>query len=242
MVENSEKETSDTNEGKGDSGVKKREIVLPGDLLDEGYLYPGSGTYREGGKIYSANVGLMSVRSKYVNVISLAGKYIPKEGDVVIGKITDMSNTSWIVDINSPYNAPLKMNDVPWKLEFGETSRYLVPGDIIFIKVISVDEIKRVQVTMKGPGLRKLNGGNIIDISALKVPRMIGKGGSMISLLKKYTRCNIFVGQNGRIWLDGEPDDIKMATKVIGIIEKNAHVSGLTNLIETYLKEVTGIE
>ena len=238
MTETTETGKTSTENTAKELPEKKREIVLPGDLLDEGELKSGSGTYRIGRNIYAATVGLKSVRSRYVNVISLAGRYIPKGGDVVIGKIVDLTPTSWVLDINSPYNAPLSSNDVPWRLEYGETSKYLNLGDIVFVRISSVDEIKRVQVTMKGPGLRKLHGGYIIEISALKVPRVIGKGGSMISILKRYTGCNIFVGQNGMIWLDGEPDNIILATKVIEMIEENAHVSGLTSLIETYLKRI----
>jgi exosome complex component RRP4 len=47
----------------------------------------------------------------------------------------------------------------------------------------------------------------------------------------------VFVGQNGRIWIDGDMDDIKLAIKAVRVIEESAHVSGLTNIIENYLKE-----
>jgi exosome complex component RRP4 len=90
---------------------------------------------------------------------------------------------------------------------------------------------------MRGPGLRKLHGGEVISISPLKVPRVIGKSGSMITLLKKYTNCQLFVGQNGRIWIEGSMDEIKLAIKAIRIIEQSAHISGLTDLIENYLKK-----
>jgi exosome complex component RRP4 len=236
-------ETVDTEEGKTgeDLKTKPREIVVPGDLLDEGTLKAGIGTYQIGNKIFSAQVGLKSVRSNYINVISLAGRYMPKIGDTVIGMIADISPTSWIIDINSPYPAPLHINEVPWRIEFGETSRYLNIGDIVLAKVMSVDEIKRVQVSMRGQGLRKLNGGQILEISPSKVPRVIGKSGSMITLLKKYTKCHLFVGQNGRIWLDGGIDDIVMASKAIKMIERAAHISGLTSKMENFLRETTGI-
>ena len=215
----------------------KREIVVPGDLLDEGELKAGMGTYQVGSKIYSAQVGIKNIRSNYVNVISLSGRYIPKSTDIVVGMVIDISPSSWIIDINSPYNAPLSSNEAPWRIDFGETSKYLNIGDIVLVKVMNVDEIKRVHITMRGPGLRKLNSGEVITISPLKVPRVIGKSGSMITLLKTHTNCQLFVGQNGRIWIDGSVDEIKLAIKTIRIIEQSAHVSGLTNIIENYLKE-----
>jgi exosome complex component RRP4 len=216
----------------------KREIVVPGELLDEGILKPGIGTYQDENKIYAAQLGIKNIRSNFINVISLTGPYIPKASDNVIGMVVDILPNNWIIDINSPYSAPLQSNEVPWRVEFGETSKYLTLGDIVLLKILFVDEIKRISLSMRGPGLRKLNGGQIISISPLKVPRVIGKSGSMIGLLKKYTNCHLFVGQNGRIWLDGSLEEIMMATSAINIIERNAHISGLTSVIEDYLKGI----
>ena len=74
-------------------------------------------------------------------------------------------------------------------------------------------------------------------IQPQKVPRVIGKSGSMITLLKKYTNCWIFVGQNGRIWVKGDPKGIDLIVEAIKKIEKEAHTVGLTNRIEKLLKE-----
>ncbi len=104
-------------------------------------------------------------------------------------------------------------------------------------KVQNVDEIKRVHVTMNDYDLKKLTGGHIAEISHFKVPRVIGKGGSMITLIKRYTKCRMFVGQNGRIWIDGNPDDIMVAVKVIKKIEAEAQVVGLTESIKAFLEE-----
>ena len=60
---------------------------------------------------------------------------------------------------------------------------------------------------------------------------------SMISLIKKYTRCRIFVGQNGRIWIDGDGQDVQKAIEIIELIEKESLSFGLTNKIEELLKK-----
>ncbi|MFP4170585.1 MAG: exosome complex RNA-binding protein Rrp4 [Methanomassiliicoccales archaeon] len=219
-----------------------REIVVPGELVDSGKLKPGNGTYMVDGKIYSSKLGVKSTRSNYVNVIALGGRYIPQSGDTVIGKIIDLGPSNWLVDINSPYPAPLHVNEVPWRVEFGDTARYLNVGDVLLAKILMVDETKRVQVTMKEPGLRKLQGGQIIDISHSKVPRVIGKGGSMIQMIKSYTNCRIFVGQNGRIWLEGEVDDIVHAIRAIKMIEEEAQTLRLTERVKEYLESVTKSE
>jgi exosome complex component RRP4 len=91
---------------------------------------------------------------------------------------------------------------------------------------------------MKDQGLRKLQGGQIIDISHSKVPRVIGKSGSMIQLIKSHTNCRIFVGQNGRIWLDGDIESIVVAIKAIKMIDEDAQTMRLTERVKEYLESV----
>lgn len=219
------------------SDSNSREILIPGDLLsDTSEFKAGVGTFREKGRIYAAQVGIKSIRGNYINVVPLAGKYIPKAGDMVIGKIIDIGPSNWLVDINCPYPAPLHVNDVPWRVDFGDTAKYLNIGNSILVKVLKVDETKRIQLTLKEQGLRRLTSGRIIEISHSKVPRVIGKSGSMISMLKNYTNTRMFVGQNGRIWIDGEPEDIQLAVEAINIIEREAHLLGLTEKVKEFLE------
>ncbi len=216
-----------------------REVVLPGDLLDSGKLKAGAGTYVQEGKIYAAQLGIKSVKSNFVNVIPLGGRYIPSPGDTVIGKVVDIGPSNWFIDINSPYQAPLHVNEVPWRVDFGDTARFMNIGDTLLAKVLMVDETKRVQVTMKEQGLRKLQGGQVMEISYSKVPRVIGKGGSMIQMIKGMTNTRIFVGQNGRIWLDGDIESILFAIRAIKMIEDNAQASRLTEKVREYLESAT---
>ena len=93
-----------------------------------------------------------------------------------------------------------------------------------------------IDLTMKGPGLMKLKGGMMIDVTPSKVPRVIGKQGSMISLLKERTGCKIIVGQNGKVWIKGENfENEKKAVDAIKMIEEFAHTAGLTDRISGFL-------
>ncbi|MEE9223123.1 MAG: KH domain-containing protein, partial [Thermoplasmata archaeon] len=110
----------------------------------------------------------------------------------------------------------------------------------LLLKVLLVDETKKVVLTMKEHGLRKLTGGQIVEISHSKVPRVIGRKGSMISLIKGFTKCRLFVGQNGRIWIDGDIDDIHNTIRVIERIEEEAQMIGLTESVKCMLEEMYG--
>jgi len=217
---------------------EKREIVIPSQLLgDAKGNKAGRGTFIENGKIYSEMLGILSKRSNYINVIPLKGRYDAIEGDFVIGIIQEAMASSWLVDINAPYPALLHVNEVPWDVEFGETEKYLNHGDSVMAKILQVDVEKKLQITLKDRNLYKITGGYITYIEPSKVPRLIGKKGSMISLLKKHTRCRIFVGQNGRIWIDGDEDGIARVIYAIRKIENESLAFGLTNRIEELLKK-----
>ena len=117
-----------------------RQVVMPGELLEEEKLKAGAGTYVSDGNIYSAIMGFKTVKSNYVNVVPLSGRYIPNVGDNVIGIVEDVGPSNWLIEINSPYPAPLHVNEVPWRVEFGDTSRYMKIGDALLVKVLMVDE------------------------------------------------------------------------------------------------------
>jgi exosome complex component RRP4 len=215
-----------------------REIVIPSQLLgDIKNKKAGHGTFIENGKIYAEILGVLSADSEHINVIPLRGRYDPIQGDFVIGIVIEAMSSSWLVDINAAYPALLHVNEVQWDVEFGETERYLNAGDTVMAKVLQVDQEKKLQITLKDRNLYKVKGGNLISVEPSKVPRIIGKKASMISIIKKYTRSRIFVGQNGRIWIEGEGQDVQKAIEIIELIQKEALSYGLTNKIEDLLKK-----
>ena len=162
---------------------------------------------------------------------------MPSTGDTVIGIINDIGASNWMVDISAPYPAPLHVNEVPWKVEFGDTSKYLNIGNVVLLKVLMVDESKKIQVTMNDSGLRRLEGGQIVDIPYSKTSRVIGKSGSMIQMLKNMTDCRIFVGQNGRIWIDGDDENADVARQAIEYIAENAQSGNLTEKVKAFIEE-----
>ncbi len=223
-----------------DSRENVREIVVPGDLLSKSGLKAGPGTYVESGQIFAAQLGIKTTRSDVVGVVPLSGQYIPMRGDMVIGKIADMGASNWFVDINAAHQSSLHVNEVPWRVEFGETGKFMTVGDLVLLKVIGVDELGKVQISMKEHGLRKLAGGVVVEVAASKVPRVIGRNGSMIQMLKNATSCRIHVGQNGRIWVDGDLDSMLKAIDVIKLIETEAHSVGLTEKVKKRLGQMGG--
>ena len=214
--------------------VENKDLVIPGQVLADDEYYSGRGTFKENGKVCSSLMGLVSLRNKKLRVIPLKSKYVPKKGDVVIGKINDVRFSMWDVDINSPYSGILPAFEV-FGREKKELNKVYDVGDVLFLRVVDVDEIKKAKLGLKGRGMGKFKGGIIVDIAPTKVPRLIGKKGSMINMIKDKTKCKIVVGQNGLVWVKGDGDMEQLTKNVIHLIEAEAHTSGLTNKIKNKL-------
>ncbi|MBQ6511498.1 exosome complex RNA-binding protein Rrp4 [Methanobrevibacter sp.] len=214
--------------------VENKDLVIPGQVLADDEYYSGRGTFKENGKVCSSLMGLVSLRNKKIRVIPLKSKYVPKKGDVVIGKINDVRFSMWDVDINSPYSGILPAFEV-FGREKKELNKVYDVGDVLFLRVVDVDEIKKAKLGLKGRGMGKFKGGIIVDIAPTKVPRLIGKKGSMINMIKDKTNCKIVVGQNGLVWVKGDEDMEQLTKDVIHLIEAEAHTSGLTNKIKNKL-------
>jgi exosome complex component RRP4 len=170
--------------------------------------------------------------------VPLSGVYVPRPGDGIIGFIEDLQNTSWLVDINSPYDAIMQLGEAVGEfvdITKRDISTYFDIGEIIYAKILNVTKSKHVQVTMNDHRAKKLSDGRLLIITPSKVPRLIGKEGSMIELIKKETKCQIIVGQNGIVWIKGEREGL--ASKAIKTIELESHVSGLTDKITELLSK-----
>ena len=220
---------------------EKKQLVTPGELLAEGDYVAGENTYMDGNKIYAQRIGLADAENKRVNVVALRAFYVPKVGDIVIGTVTEVGFNGWTVGIEAPYSALLRASDVlsrPFKPQNDELSQVLNAGDLIVAKIASYDRAHDPQLTVGEPGLGKITRGQIMRVTPTKVPRIIGRKGSMISTIKQETGCQIILGVNGVILITGKtPADEELAMKALQKIEEESHTSGLTDRITQLLKE-----
>lgn len=216
-----------------------REIVFPGQNLGVAQR-KGEGTYIESGYVYSALIGIKVIMGDTISVIPFRGRYIPKVNDIVVGRVIEITQSLWVVDINSPYVGLLFIEETQWNVKYGETSNYLKKNDTIITKILTIDDNKKIALTMKDRELRKINEGTILEIEPMKIPRLVGKEGSMIILIKRYTNCRMAIGKNGWIWIDGNPKDIAIINKIIKMIETESHQYGLTDKITKVLIDIYG--
>jgi len=218
-----------------------RQIIIPGEkIVDSGNFLPGEGTEKRKDGIYSLRFGLAETVDKLVKVIPLSGVYSPRRGNVVIGKVQEITFNGWVMDINSSETVFLSLMEVPRYVNKDGLDEVMDIGDMAVVKIWGINK-RGIDVSLKSRGLGKIDKGMIIEINPHKVPRVIGKEGSMIRLIKENTGCNITVGQNGLIWITGNKvEDELFAKRAILQVAKKCFVSGLTEEMETWFKENGG--
>ncbi len=219
---------------------KDWDIVVPGELLAEGNYRAGSNVLRDDDKLYSTTVGIFKFTRGTVNVVALSGPYIPKVGDLVIGEVVDITSSNYVVDIRAPHVAFLHVSEAsprPINPHEEDLRKLYDVGDMLLAKVSSFERAFNPSLTCKERGLGKITRGRIIAIPPAKVPRLIGRRRSMITMIKNETGCEVVVGQNGYIWVVGEsPEDEDLVAEAVRRVVEEAHVAGLTARVLNMLK------
>jgi len=222
---------------------QNRFLVTPGDKVVEGEykLLSPLTAYRLGNAYYASVVGLAEVNDaeKTLRVIPLEGFYYPKVGDLVIGIVENVGVTNWEVDIKAPFPGVLYAVDFlgrPVNTAKESLKDYLDVGDVVICKIEAFDRTRDPVLTAKGKDLGKVVKGALVEINPVKIPRVIGKKGSMQSMIENETGCKLVVANNGRILINCEDrayEDIVVLA--IRKIEKEAHTSGLTDRIKEFI-------
>ncbi|MBU2639496.1 MAG: exosome complex protein Rrp4 [Nanoarchaeota archaeon] len=220
--------------------VKNKEMVVPGEVIVEGMDYlPAGNVFRENDKIIAETIGLVNVDNRLVKLIPLTGFYKAKKNDVVIGQVRNITFSGWLMDIGCSDLATLNLRDASSDFidKKADLTKIYNFNDTVIAKITNVTKTGYIDLTMRGPGLTKLRGGRLIKVAASKVPRIIGKQGSMIHIIKEKTNCKVIVGQNGFVWIQSEdPVNEKKAIDTIRLIEKESATEGLTEKVEGLLK------
>lgn len=210
----------------------ERELVLPGQLLSDDGKRSGEGTYVLGDKVYSLIVGFATIKNDRVCVMPIKGAYSPQPGDRVIGIVTDVKPNGFDVSLGRHLTAVIR---IPDKKEVQALN--LKVGEVVYA---SVREASLRGVSLEsGEKVKKITSGLLVSIPPSKIPRLIGRRGSMINMIKKETGCELLVGKNGYIVIKGSsPTNEFAAFAAIRVIEREAHSQGLTERVENLIRSI----
>ncbi len=217
---------------------KKRRIVVPGEIIVTGEDYlPSEGTRREGADVLANRFGLAEEAGRVVKVISITGTFIPRKNNVIIGRVINITLNGWLVDIDAAVSGFIPIDESPRFINKSEMDQFLAIGDVVAAKIWSMTG-RGIDLTLKGKGLGKFERGFIFRVIPNRVPRVIGREGSMITLIKDKTGCDITVGQNGWIWINGPTIDAQiLARRAIEFVTEHFYLEGLTEKVDTWFEE-----
>ena len=217
----------------------KKRYVLPGDVITTAPLRLRENVTLEGKRILATAIGLSDVSYDSVRVIPLTGMYVPKNDDLVIGKIKYIHGNSWFADINSCYEGMLLAKDVFGRgsnTTLSDMKARLSKSDLILAKIANCDRTREPLISIAGHNLGKIDSGELLKISPTKIPRLIGKHGSMIQTIESATNAIITIGQNGLIVIScDETNGLLKAIAAIRLVEEQAHLADLTDKVKKML-------
>ena len=221
--------------------MNQNQFVIPGDIIVTGSYTLAQNVVLDGDKVMSTAIGFYEIEDNQVNVIPLTGLYNPKIDDFVIGKVKSHSSLSWEVDINSYYASMLPASDI-----FGrnylpskdDLSLKLNVGDIVAARIVNAGGTRDPLISIAGQNLGKIDSGELIKISPAKIPRLIGKHGSMIQTIEAATNATVTIGQNGLIVLKCDNSaGLKKAIASIKMMDKALHDTNLMEKVQNLLDE-----
>ncbi|MEM4366540.1 MAG: KH domain-containing protein [Candidatus Anstonellales archaeon] len=194
-------------------------IVVPGEKISDRRI-ESDYIYEEGGKSYAAVLGMLEEDGKF---IPLEGAYMPLRGDTVIGIVVNSRHAGYTVDINLPYPGFIVARDL--------RNMRLKLGDVILASIRDVEE--EGTIMLAEPKL--LPKGKVIDFPTVKIPRLLGKGMSMLKQIKEETKTNIIVANNGYVWIS-ETGNIPLVLQVLNLVKQRAHKKGLTDYVLQFIR------
>ncbi|CAN7994058.1 unnamed protein product [Ixodes hexagonus] len=185
--------------------IRPRGIVAPGDVIttDAGFMR-GHGTYIENEQLLSSVAGVVEKTNKLVTVRPLKTRYNGEVGDVVVGRIVEVQQRRWKVEMASRLNASLLLSSV--NLPGGELRRksaedellmrqYLSEGDLISAEVQSVFADGSLSLHTRSLKYGKLGQGTLVLVSP-----------SLVKRCKTHFHnlpcgVHIILGNNGYVWI-----------------------------------------
>ena len=221
----------------GQNGAELR-LVTPGMAIGPSAgIRVGSGALAQNDTIIATRLGWVKEFNNTVSVDPINSAYMPRSGDLIVATVAEVRNNLWFMNINGPFQGLLPMSLAPWKVEFGAARQHMGIGDVVLARVQEVDECHNVVLTMKGVGLRRLSQGAVIDVPVNHLDRIRGEANANLDRMKETSDCRIIVGENGRVWVDGDDNGIDWVREALDIAKQHGHKSSFDSAMKKHEKK-----
>ncbi|XP_063966503.1 exosome complex component RRP4-like [Lytechinus pictus] len=194
-----------------DEFTEPQRLVTPGATItaDTDFMR-GHGTYMEEDELIASVAGVVETVNKLISVRPLKTRYNGEVGDVIVGRIQEVGQKRWKVDVNSRLNAILMLSAV--NLPGGELRKrsaedelkmrqYLTEGDLISAEVQSVFSDGALSLHTRSLKYGKLGQGIMVRVS----PSLIKRRKTHFHNLT--CGASIILGNNGYVWISRTPTE-----------------------------------
>lgn len=185
--------------------------VCVGDTIDtdqqEGFLR-GHGTQVIDGILMATVCGVIQRVNKLISVVPVKARYNPELGDVVVGRVTEVANKRWRIDLKSRQAAALMLSAVnlPGGVQRRRTAEdelnmrtVYAEGDLISAEVQSFYADGAIALHTRSLKYGKLANGQIVEVP----PALIKRQKQHFTILEG-TGVQLILGLNGVIWVSAE--------------------------------------
>ncbi|KRX89077.1 Exosome complex component RRP4, partial [Trichinella pseudospiralis] len=194
-------------------------LVIPGCAIVDGRKYlRGHGTYfNENEELLVTTVGIAKKTNKFICIETVRSRYSGSVGDYVIGRVVEVLQKRWKVDVNARLNAILLLSSV--NLPGGELRRKseedeqwmrenLVEGDLISVSFVVVAEVMSVfadgSLSLQLRDIhRKLNQGVLVSVPSFLIKKR------KVHLHHFPCKITVSFGINGNIWIAPSDEEEK---------------------------------
>jgi exosome complex component RRP4 len=184
-------------------------IVLPGDVIERAGagLQCGSGVAQRGDAIVATVRGFVTRMSRLLSVAPMTSIYTPNVGDVVVGRIAQVQQQRWKVQIGCSVLALLRLTSIYLpddQLRRRTTAdernmrQYFDVGDLVCAEVQEVPSGGGVSLHTRQQHPRRLDRGAVVDVPA----RLIKRVPTHICALERGGAAfQVIWGVNGAVWV-----------------------------------------
>jgi len=179
-------------------------------------LSRGHGTFEKDGKLIATVSGVVEHVNKLISVVPLRARYTGDVGDVIVGRITEVGNKRWKVDVNAKQDGVLLLSSI--NLPGGTLRRrtkedallmrnFFVENDLISAEVQQFYHDGSMALHTRSLKYGKLKNGQFMTVP----PALIKRGRS--HFLSLPCQVDVIVGNNGYLFISTTP---KQGTELDG--------------------------
>ena len=166
--------------------------------------FRGHGTYLEDGFIKSSVVGVVKQINKLISVVPLKSKYVGEIGDVIVGRVTEISKKRWKIDTNSRLDSVLLISSI--NLPGGELRRRNAEDEQSMRKLLQEEDLLSAEVqNVYTDGSLSLHTRSL-KYGKLSQGILISVSPSLIKRRKNHFHnlpcgVSVIIGNKGYIWV-----------------------------------------